>query len=117
MGYNPCEGCSNNPKNNPYASGICHCALPAMMRDQNPLSSLSFHDLMEYDTLDMSKEVTSYLSSTTDSGVQTLSESLTCGNCNLTDGCIYTSYPPKVRCEIDDSYHFLDHRCDFIDED
>ena len=29
--YNdPCEHCSNNPKNNPYASGICCCALPAL---------------------------------------------------------------------------------------
>lgn len=117
MGYNPCEGCSNNPKTNPYASGICHCALPAMMKDQNPLSSLSFHDIMEYDTVDMSKEVISYLFSKNDLGVQTLSESLTCGNCSLTDGFIYTSYPPKVKCEIDDNYHFLDHRCDFIDED
>lgn len=26
----PCVGCSNNPKNNSYASGVCHCALPAM---------------------------------------------------------------------------------------
>lgn len=24
----PCEFCNNNPKNNPYASGICNCALP-----------------------------------------------------------------------------------------
>ena len=29
--YNdPCEFCQNNPKNNPYASGICSCALPAL---------------------------------------------------------------------------------------
>lgn len=25
-----CKNCPNNPKNNPNASGICHCALPAM---------------------------------------------------------------------------------------
>lgn len=25
-----CENCMNNPNNNPYASGFCHCALPAM---------------------------------------------------------------------------------------
>lgn len=24
---NPCEKCNNNPKNNPMASGICHCIL------------------------------------------------------------------------------------------
>ena len=28
----PCAFCNNNPKNNPYASGICCCALPAMYR-------------------------------------------------------------------------------------
>ena len=27
---NPCDSCSNNPKNNRHASGICNCALPAM---------------------------------------------------------------------------------------
>lgn len=25
-----CKKCINNPKNNPNASGICHCALAAM---------------------------------------------------------------------------------------
>jgi len=28
----PCEFCSNNPKNNPNASGICSCALPDLYR-------------------------------------------------------------------------------------
>ena len=27
---NPCDGCANNPKNDPYASGVCHCTLGAM---------------------------------------------------------------------------------------
>lgn len=27
---NPCEHCMNNPKNNRFASGICHCVLPYM---------------------------------------------------------------------------------------
>ena len=31
---NPCETCMNNPKNNPYASGVCNCALPALL---NPI--------------------------------------------------------------------------------
>lgn len=26
--YKCCQNCSNNPANNPYATGICHCALP-----------------------------------------------------------------------------------------
>jgi len=25
-----CDNCMNNPKNNPYASGFCNCALPAI---------------------------------------------------------------------------------------
>jgi hypothetical protein len=28
--HNPCDKCMNNPKNNPNASGVCHCALPSM---------------------------------------------------------------------------------------
>lgn len=28
--YNPCLNCINNPLNNPFATGICHCALPSM---------------------------------------------------------------------------------------
>ena len=31
---NPCETCMNNPQNNPYASGVCNCALPALL---NPI--------------------------------------------------------------------------------
>ena len=27
---NPCENCPNNPKNNPFSSGFCNCALPAL---------------------------------------------------------------------------------------
>ena len=27
-----CDNCMNNPKNNPFASGFCNCALPAMER-------------------------------------------------------------------------------------
>ena len=26
----PCENCPNNPKNNPFASGVCSCVLPYM---------------------------------------------------------------------------------------
>lgn len=34
--YNdPCEFCNNNPKNNPNASGVCSCALPALIN--NPI--------------------------------------------------------------------------------
>ena len=30
--YNCCRHCSNNPANNPHATGVCFCALPAMER-------------------------------------------------------------------------------------
>lgn len=26
----PCANCPNNPMNNPHASGVCNCALPAL---------------------------------------------------------------------------------------
>lgn len=29
-GFDPCRNCNNNPRNNPHASGICHCVLPSM---------------------------------------------------------------------------------------
>lgn len=29
---NPCRNCSNNPANNPNASGFCNCVLPEMWR-------------------------------------------------------------------------------------
>ena len=25
--HDPCDGCNNNPKNNPFASGVCYCTL------------------------------------------------------------------------------------------
>ena len=28
--FDPCRNCNNNPRNNPHASGICHCVLPSM---------------------------------------------------------------------------------------
>ena len=28
--FDPCMNCNINPRNNPHASGICHCALPSM---------------------------------------------------------------------------------------
>ena len=34
MDNNPCEHCPNNPKNNPFSSGFCNCALPAL---SNPI--------------------------------------------------------------------------------
>lgn len=30
MGNKPCENCPNNPKNNPFSSGFCNCALSAL---------------------------------------------------------------------------------------
>ena len=28
--FDCCRLCMNNPKNNPYANGVCHCTLPYM---------------------------------------------------------------------------------------
>ena len=39
-----CDKCTNNPKYNPLASGVCHCALPAMEQ------GLNFTDEIEYIT-------------------------------------------------------------------
>lgn len=30
LSFNPCEHCPNNPINNPFSSGFCNCALPAL---------------------------------------------------------------------------------------
>ena len=34
------------------------------------------------------------------------------GNCEYTDGCIYTSLPPKVKCTITNKFHFENDVCD-----
>ena len=40
-----------------------------------------------------------------------------CGNCNKTDGVVYISYPPKVKCTVSGRFHFLNDECDnFADE-
>lgn len=31
-----CDNCMNNPKNNPFASGACNCALPDIERQTKP---------------------------------------------------------------------------------
>ena len=35
-----------------------------------------------------------------------------CGNCPYTDGCCYTTIPPKVKCTITDKFHYYDDVCD-----
>lgn len=35
----------------------------------------------------------------------------TCGGCSLTDGLIYTSNPPKVKCTILDTYRYTTDKC------
>ena len=34
-----------------------------------------------------------------------------CGNCDKTDGLVYTSLPPKVRCKISNSFHEMGDEC------
>lgn len=35
-----------------------------------------------------------------------------CGNCDKTDGVVYTSIPPKVKCTITGKFHCYDDVCD-----
>lgn len=35
-----------------------------------------------------------------------------CGECEYTDGSIYSSYPPKVLCMITGEFHNFDYACD-----
>lgn len=37
---------------------------------------------------------------------------MTCRDCDKTDGCVYTSFPPKLRCTITGEYHDYIHKCD-----
>lgn len=36
---------------------------------------------------------------------------MNCGSCLLTDGCCYTSMPPKVKCTITNEYHLYGDEC------
>ena len=36
---------------------------------------------------------------------------MNCGSCPFTDGCCYTSMPPKVKCTITNEYHYYDDIC------
>ena len=40
---------------------------------------------------------------------------LTCGSCKYTDGCCYTSLPPKVRCALTGKFHYYEDECDCED--
>ena len=34
-----------------------------------------------------------------------------CGSCCFTDGLIYTSLPPKIKCILDGELHYQDSQC------
>ena len=36
---------------------------------------------------------------------------ITCANCPLNDGLVYTSFPPKFKCTATNEWHFGEHRC------
>lgn len=36
-----------------------------------------------------------------------------CGNCDKTDGMVYTSMPPKMRCGISKRFHERGDECEF----
>lgn len=37
-----------------------------------------------------------------------------CGNCNYTDGNVYTSNPPKVKCTLTREFHCGDDECNVV---
>lgn len=37
-----------------------------------------------------------------------------CGECKKTDGLVYTSIPPQVKCLFTCKFHFYDDKCDII---
>ena len=37
---------------------------------------------------------------------------MTCGSCEFTDGCCYTSLPPQIRCNITGKFHYYNDECD-----
>lgn len=40
-----------------------------------------------------------------------------CGNCDKTDGLVYTTNPPQVRCRLSGNFHFMNDKCDAIADD
>jgi hypothetical protein len=38
-----------------------------------------------------------------------------CGSCPFTDGCCYTSLPPKVKCNITNEFHYYDDDCNCVE--
>lgn len=39
-----------------------------------------------------------------------------CGNCDKTDGYIYPTYPPKVKCALTGEFHFIYESCYYLDK-
>lgn len=40
---------------------------------------------------------------------------MNCGNCNRTDGVVYTSYPPQVKCSLTGNFHHYGDQCEIED--
>ena len=38
---------------------------------------------------------------------------MTCSNCDKTDGMVYTSLPPKIKCKISNHFHEIGDECEF----
>lgn len=36
---------------------------------------------------------------------------ISCANCPLNDGLVYTSFPPKFKCTATNEWHFGEYRC------
>ena len=42
---------------------------------------------------------------------------MSCGSCPHTDNFVYTSMPPKVKCNITGKFHYYDDECDCAVDD
>ena len=53
--YDPCANCSQNPKNNPYASGVCCCALPDLYNKRYgpTTTSYRYYTTSSFDNIDL----------------------------------------------------------------
>ena len=36
---------------------------------------------------------------------------ISCANCPLNDGLVYTSFPPQFKCTVTNEWHFGEHQC------
>lgn len=48
FGYDPCQSCTNNPKNNSYSSGMCCCSLPDLYSSRYVNTTSTLNDFNNF---------------------------------------------------------------------